>query len=57
MHKIYLVVDKENEKAVHVYKKVGFIVEGELLDEFFVDGNYHNAIRMCMFQKEYFKNK
>ena len=30
MHKLYLVVDKENEKAVHVYKKVGFIVEGEL---------------------------
>ena len=57
MHKIYLVVDKENEKAVHVYKKVGFMVEGELLDEFFVDGNYHNAIRMCMFQKEYFKSK
>lgn len=57
MHKIYLVVDKENEKAVHVYKKVGFMVEGELIDEFFVDGNYHNAIRMCMFQKQYFENK
>ncbi|EJP86745.1 spermidine N1-acetyltransferase [Bacillus cereus] len=57
MHKLYLVVDKENEKAVHVYKKVGFMVEGELLDEFFVDGNYHNAIRMCMFQKEYFRTK
>ena len=53
MHKIYLVVDKENEKAVHVYNKVGFIVEGELQDEFFVDGTYHNAIRMCMFQKQY----
>ncbi|MDG2653984.1 GNAT family N-acetyltransferase, partial [Vibrio parahaemolyticus] len=57
MHKIYLVVDKENEKAVHVYKKVGFMIEGELLDEFFVDGNYHNAIRMCMFQKAYFGTK
>lgn len=57
MHKIYLVVDKENEKAVHVYKKVGFMVEGELIDEFFVDGNYHNAIRMCMFQKQYFESK
>ena len=22
MHKIYLVVDKENEKAVHVYKRL-----------------------------------
>ena len=33
------------------------MVEGELLDEFFVDGNYHNAIRMCMFQKQYFESK
>lgn len=56
MHKIYLVVDKENEKAVHVYKRL-VMVEGELLDEFFVDGNYHNAIRMCMFQKQYFESK
>jgi diamine N-acetyltransferase len=51
MHKLYLIVDKENTKAIHIYKKVGFSVEGELEDEFFVDGSYHNAIRMCMFQK------
>lgn len=55
MHKLYLIVDKENAKAIHIYKKVGFSVEGELEDEFFVDGSYHNAIRMCMFQKQYLK--
>ncbi len=34
-------------------KKVGFIREGELIDEFFVDGTYHDAIRMCIFQHQY----
>ncbi|EAF5666031.1 spermidine N1-acetyltransferase [Listeria innocua] len=53
LHKLYLVVDKVNEKAIHVYEKVGFIREGELIDEFFVDGTYHDAIRMCIFQHQY----
>ncbi|ENG1457112.1 spermidine N1-acetyltransferase [Listeria monocytogenes] len=53
MHKLYLVVDKVNEKAIHVYEKVGFIREGELIDEFFVDGTYLDAIRMCIFQHQY----
>ncbi|WP_338751506.1 spermidine N1-acetyltransferase [Bacillus sp. FJAT-52991] len=57
MHKLYLIVDKVNEKAIHVYEKVGFQIEGELKDEFFVDGHYHDAIRMCMFQDEYFKRQ
>ncbi|HAC2596929.1 TPA_asm: spermidine N1-acetyltransferase [Listeria monocytogenes] len=53
LHKLYLVVDKVNEKAIHVYEKVGFIREGELIDDFFVDGTYHDAIRMCIFQHQY----
>ncbi|EAF6065557.1 spermidine N1-acetyltransferase [Listeria monocytogenes] len=53
LHKLYLVVDKVNEKAIHVYEKFGFIREGELIDEFFVDGTYHDAIRMCIFQHQY----
>ncbi|HAO6014727.1 TPA: spermidine N1-acetyltransferase [Listeria monocytogenes] len=53
LHKLYLVVDKVNKKAIHVYEKVGFIREGELIDEFFVDGTYHDAIRMCIFQHQY----
>ncbi|MFD6442743.1 spermidine N1-acetyltransferase [Peribacillus sp. NPDC060186] len=57
MHKLYLVVDKKNEKAIHIYKKVGFSVEGELRDEFFIDGSYHNAIRMCIFQQQYLELK
>lgn len=53
LYKIYLVVDSENKNAIQVYKKIGFAVEGELIREFFVNGQYRNAIRMCLFQKEY----
>ena len=57
MHKLYLIVDTINEAAIHVYKKVGFSVEGELQEEFFVEGSYHDALRMCMFQRQYLETK
>ncbi|GAB3068954.1 spermidine N1-acetyltransferase [Virgibacillus ainsalahensis] len=55
LHKLYLIVDKINEKAIHIYKKCGFEVEAELRDEFFVNGMYHDAILMCMFKENYRK--
>jgi len=53
LYKLYLIVDKENEKAVHIYRKLGFQVEGELIHEFFINGEYRNTIRMCIFQQQY----
>ncbi len=55
LHKLYLIVDKTNERAIHIYKKAGFQIEGELQDEFFVGGKYRDAFRMCIFQEEYVK--
>ncbi|ADM97460.1 spermidine N1-acetyltransferase [Dickeya dadantii] len=53
LYKLYLIVDKENQKAIHIYTKLGFEVEGELIHEFFINGEYRNTIRMCIFQHQY----
>lgn len=56
LYKLYLVVDNENAKAIHIYKKMGFEVEGVLKQEFFVNGMYRDVTRMCIFQWQ-FKEK
>lgn len=53
LHKIYLYVDTENDKASRVYARLGFQPEGELVDEFFSNGQYRNVVRMFMLQARY----
>lgn len=57
LYKLILIVDCENSRAVHVYKKLGFKEEGIMRNEFFVDGEYRDVIRMAIFQPEYLKMK
>jgi len=52
LHKIYLFVDKINEKAIRVYEKIGFQVEGVAKEMFFVNGSYHDAVVMGIFQRD-----
>ncbi|RQW64885.1 spermidine N1-acetyltransferase [Vibrio viridaestus] len=53
LHKVYLHVAIENEVAVHVYEKAGFIEEGHLIEEFFINGRYQDVKRMYMLQNSY----
>ena len=53
IHKLYLHVDKDNARAVRIYERCGFRPEGVLKDEFFVNGRYRDAVRMCLFQPDY----
>lgn len=53
LHKLYLIVDKENHKAIHIYQNQGFTQEAQLKQEFFVNGQYRDVMRMCIFQPQY----
>ncbi|ELB2794090.1 spermidine acetyltransferase, partial [Aeromonas hydrophila] len=53
LHKLYLIVDRDNARAIHIYQELGFEPEGELKEEFFIDGQYRTAIRMCLFQRDF----
>ena len=53
LYKLYLIVDTENKKAIGIYTRMGFQTEGELKDEFFINGEYRSALRMRLFQHEY----
>ncbi|ADG97117.1 Diamine N-acetyltransferase [Segniliparus rotundus DSM 44985] len=53
LHKVYLLVDAENVKAVHIYEKAGFVAEGVLREEYFAAGSYRDAVRMAIFQRDY----
>lgn len=53
LYKLSLIVDCENSRAIHVYKKLGFREEGLLRHEFFVDGQYRDVFRMAAFQADF----
>lgn len=51
LKKVYLRVVTENERAIHVYKKCGFHIEGELKMEYwnYVTGEYGDGYQMAIF--------
>lgn len=51
LHKIWGVCWATNQKAWHIYKKIGFKKEGLLRDEYFWRGRYHDLIRMAVIKK------
>ena len=53
LHKMYLIVDSEDQRAIHVYDKLGFVVESRLIEEFFLNGTYRDVMRMYLFQQDY----
>jgi len=53
LHKVYLHVAIDNEKAIHLYQKCGFIEEGHLVKEIFINGQYCDIKRMYILQDAY----
>lgn len=53
LHKIYLYVDVENEKAIHIYKNQNFEIEGTLKEHFYTKGEYKNSHIMGLLKKNW----
>ena len=53
LHKVYLKVISFNERALHLYERLGFKKEGEQKEQLFRNGKWHGIILMSLFQKSY----
>ena len=49
LNKVWLQVSTNNDRAVHVYKKTGFTIEGKLCKESYINGKYRDEYRMALF--------
>lgn len=49
LHKLWLTVFSGNEKAVLVYEKSGFLIEGRQKNQAIIDGNFEDEIFMAYF--------
>nr|WP_159063818.1 spermidine N1-acetyltransferase [Thaumasiovibrio occultus] len=57
LHKVYLNVAVSNDKAISLYVKSGFMEEGHLVKEIFVNGEYCDIKRMYILQEAYLKHR
>jgi len=49
LSKVWLHVNTDNDRAIYMYKKAGFAIEGKLCKESCVNGKYRDEYRMALF--------
>ncbi len=57
LRRVWLGVHAEHQKAIAIYKKIGFKIEGRLRKEILTDGRWHDRLVMGIFKDEYLKNR
>lgn len=55
LHKISLEVLETNERAINLYKKIGFVEEGRKRDDIYKNGEWVDSIMMSILKSEYDK--
>jgi diamine N-acetyltransferase len=55
LNRVQLHVAVKNEKAINVYKKIGFEIEGTLRQAMYQDGKYHDFYVMGLLKKDHNK--
>jgi len=53
LNRIYLTVLVENERAIKLYSKAGFVEEGREREAIFKNGRFHDLILMSVLRKDF----
>ena len=53
LHRVSLRVFSLNEKAIHIYNKLGFVKEGVMRESLYRNGAWHDIIMMGILKKDY----
>ena len=53
LHRIQLIVLDFNERALHLYQKLGFVEEGIQREARLVDGKWHDVVMMSILEQEF----
>lgn len=53
LHRVFLQVLDFNERAYHLYERLGFTVEGHLREAYFTQNRYHDIIVMSLLESEF----
>lgn len=51
LERVYLYALEDNKRAIELYKKLGFIQEGCLINSVFKNGKYNNLVLMALIRK------
>jgi len=57
LHRVYLYVLKENERAIKTYEKAGFSREGKLKEAAYKNGEYKDLVVMAILRKEFLRKR
>ncbi|MEZ4361834.1 MAG: GNAT family protein [Kofleriaceae bacterium] len=53
LHKVWLMVFRDNQRSRDIYRRVGFVEEGILRGEYFHEGAWHDMVRMSVLAPEW----
>jgi RimJ/RimL family protein N-acetyltransferase len=53
LHKVWLMIFRQNERSRRTYERMGFVIEGTLREEYFHEDGWHDMVRMSLLAREW----
>lgn len=55
LHRVEIATGGYNERAIHLYKSLGFVEEGRKRKAFYMNHKWHDQVDMAMLDEDYYK--